>query len=231
MLDDSMGIDDQDIMIRNEEGPHSARRSAYGFRDIDENLRYFHNLINKIRKRNKIQGCDHRWRMEGKEKSIRPRLIYGFTPRKVSDEDNVMLITPFAEKEVKTAFWACDISRSPGPDEENTKFINRFLKNVEAVSRLKINRDKCVVYGIQVEENKLGDLANIVGCQVGQVPFVYLGTMVWAVMSASTGWSDVVNKVRNWLRRWEGLNISMGGRITLNNAVLSSIPVYYMSIF
>lgn len=44
-------------------------------------------------------------------------------------------------------------------------------------------------------------------------------------------WQPVIDKVQKKLDKWNRLNLSRGGRLTLCNSVVSRIPNYYMSIF
>ncbi|KAL8498535.1 hypothetical protein ACS0TY_021749 [Phlomoides rotata] len=44
-------------------------------------------------------------------------------------------------------------------------------------------------------------------------------------------WSGVIQKIKNRLRAWEDRKISFGGRIILLNAVLNSLPTYYLSFY
>jgi len=41
----------------------------------------------------------------------------------ISEEDNVMLTRRFSEEEIKDAIWACEGSKSPGPDDYNFGFL------------------------------------------------------------------------------------------------------------
>lgn len=68
-------------------------------------------------------------------------------------------------------------------------------------------------------------------CSVGKIPFVYLGLKVGTNHSKVSDWRYMVQKVRNRVRKWETSKISIGGRLTLINSVLSSLPVYLMSIY
>ncbi|KAL8478393.1 hypothetical protein ACS0TY_030339 [Phlomoides rotata] len=58
---------------------------------------------------------------------------------------------------------------------ENVVFLNRFLSNLEFVSGLRVNLNKNSLYGVNVGDGKLYDLAGVMGCEVGRIPFVYLG--------------------------------------------------------
>jgi hypothetical protein len=47
----------------------------------------------------------------------------------------------------------------------------------------------------------------------------------WAI------WMDLVNKIQTRLHVWKGKFLSLGERVVLLNSVLTSIPLYYLSLF
>lgn len=114
---------------------------------------------------------------------------------------------------------------------ENTVFVKRFLRLMEIASGLKVNFDKCCVYGINVNEERLAEMANTLRCRTGSIPFDYLGIKVGVEYRRASDWECVVQKVKNRLKRWESNKISIGGRVTLLNVVLTTIPLYYLSTY
>lgn len=56
--------------------------------------------------------------------------------------------------------------------------MRRVLRNMKLVSSLKVNFDKCYIFGVNVNESRLGAMAEILGCNVGYLPFAYLGIKV-----------------------------------------------------
>lgn len=97
---------------------------------------------------------------------------------------------------------------------DNVRFIKHFLVNLEMVSGLKVNRDKCNIYGLNVANSQMSDFASWLGCTIGSTPFKYLGVRVGSTHRLVVDWEDVVKKIRNRVRKWEGLNLSIGGRLT-----------------
>ncbi|GKV16331.1 hypothetical protein SLEP1_g26989 [Rubroshorea leprosula] len=108
----------------------------------DANTKYFHGCIIKRRKQCGIEGImkDGEWFEEpeevkqtihdyfrGKfkeEKWNRPSI--GTIPvKKISEEDNKMLVSTFTEEEIKEAVWSCDGNKSPGPDGFNFNLIKK----------------------------------------------------------------------------------------------------------
>ncbi|PWA77746.1 reverse transcriptase domain-containing protein [Artemisia annua] len=74
-------------------------------------------------------------------------------------------------------------------------------------------------------------MANIIGCKVGRLPFDYLGIKVGANMSRIANWSGVLETIKGRLQSWKSNLLSIGGRLTLIKSVLSSLPVYYLSLY
>jgi hypothetical protein len=44
-------------------------------------------------------------------------------------------------------------------------------------------------------------------------------------------WNSVIEKMEARLAGWKRLYLSMGGRLTLINSTLSSLPTYFLSLF
>lgn len=66
---------------------------------------------------------------------------------------------------------------------------------------------------------------------MGSLPFSYLGIRIGGLRGRKNEWQEVVQKVRSRLKKWEGRKISIEGRVTLINSVLSSIPTYFISMY
>ncbi|KAL8531621.1 hypothetical protein ACS0TY_008279 [Phlomoides rotata] len=98
-------------------------------------------------------------------------------------------------------------------------------------SGLKVNFEKCCLLGVNIRESKLRDMAEVLECGVGTFPFSYLDIKVGMNHRHTTEWSGEIQKIRNHVKRWEDKKISLGGRIILVNAVLSSLPTYHLSFY
>ncbi|MCI37150.1 putative non-LTR retroelement reverse transcriptase [Trifolium medium] len=83
--------------------------------------------------------------------------------------------------------------------------------------------------GVNISEEFLAMASNFLNCRIGRTSFKYLGLPVGANLRKMSTWMPMLNVIRGRLGSWGHKYISLGGRIVLINAVLSSIPIYYLS--
>ena len=100
--------------------------------------------------------------------------------------------------------------------EENLRHLVSILQCFYLASGLRINIHKCSIMGVggvtNVEVNRG---AQMIGCEASKTPFKYLGIMVGGKMNRLQSWDVVIDKVM----------------ATLTKSVLSTIPLYYFSMF
>ncbi|GKV24334.1 hypothetical protein SLEP1_g33961 [Rubroshorea leprosula] len=106
-----------------------------------------------------------------------------------------------------------------------------ILRTFDLVSGLKINFNKSLIIGIGVEEEWLDKMAWIMCCKKGNLPFKYLGIPIGGSCRKISFWKPLVEVFHKKLTTWKGRFLSLGGRITLINSVLSSLPVFWMSMY
>ena len=109
-------------------------------------------------------------------------------------------------------------------------YLSWLLMWFEACSGLRINLEKSElilvgrVHGIE-------DLALELGCRVGGLPACYLGLPLGPTFKSSAVWDGIKERFRKRLAMWKRQYISKGGRLTLIRSTLSSMPIYFMSLF
>ncbi|KAL5578918.1 hypothetical protein UlMin_011360 [Ulmus minor] len=70
-----------------------------------------------------------------------------------------------------------------------------------------------------------------VGCEKGSWPMKYLGLPLGGNPISAEFWNPVIEKVGKRLDGWKKAFLSKGGRLTLIQSVLSTIPIYLMFLF
>ncbi|GKC08551.1 RNA-directed DNA polymerase, eukaryota [Tanacetum coccineum] len=113
----------------------------------------------------------------------------------------------------------------------NIKMIVNVLNCFFMASGLKINLHKSKLSGIGISKEDTDLAASIVGCSTCSLPFHYLGVKVGASVSRINSWKEVIDKISSRLSKWKTKTLSNGGRLTLLKSVLTSLPIYYMSIY
>ena len=113
---------------------------------------------------------------------------------------------------------------------EQLMYLRWTLMWFEAFSGLKINLVKSEIIPLGRVDN-VEALAAELGCGVGSLPTKYLGLPLGAPHRASGVWGSIEERFRNRLSSWKKQYISKGGRLTLIRSTLSSLPIYFLSLF
>ncbi|WVZ75235.1 hypothetical protein U9M48_023312 [Paspalum notatum var. saurae] len=69
------------------------------------------------------------------------------------------------------------------------------------------------------------------GCKIGSLSFRYLGIPMHFRKSSNKDWKAVEDRFEKRLSGWKGKLISVGGRLVLINAVISSLPMFIFYFF
>jgi hypothetical protein len=74
-------------------------------------------------------------------------------------------------------------------------------------------------------------IANMLNCQLGELPIKYLGVPISDVKLGKVAFADLIEKIAKRIPPWKGKQSSSGGRLILTNTWLSSLPTYRMGIY
>ncbi|GKD63266.1 hypothetical protein Tco_1305374, partial [Tanacetum coccineum] len=113
----------------------------------------------------------------------------------------------------------------------NANNLILILKCFEEASGLKVNLSKSKLFGVGVNVEEVEYVASSLGCLHDSISFIYLGLPVGKRMNLCEGWSVVIQRLRDLLSAWKARSLSIGGRLTLIQATLGSIPLYCLSLF
>lgn len=116
-------------------------------------------------------------------------------------------------------------------DGENLIVLKCILRLFKLMSGLKVNFSKNKLLGINVGVKQVKENAKVLGCEVETGQFTYLGMKIEINPNRRNSWSELILKVRNRIASWGSRSIAMGGRVTLNQSVIFSIPIYFLSFY
>jgi hypothetical protein len=96
-------------------------------------------------------------------------------------------------------------------------------------SGLKVNFWKSCLFGVNVSNEFLTMASDFLNCRLGLLPFKYLGLPVGANPRLCSTWKPMLDAIKGRLCSWGNRYVSLGGRIVLINAVLNSLPIFFLS--
>ncbi|XP_058742110.1 uncharacterized protein LOC131614557 [Vicia villosa] len=82
-----------------------------------------------------------------------------------------------------------------------------------------------------VDDTVLIVASSFLGCQIGKLPFVFLGIPVGGNHRRKQFWSFLISKLKKRLGGWQRKHLSLGGKVALLNAVLNSIHIFVLSFY
>ncbi|XP_022032114.1 uncharacterized protein LOC110933188 [Helianthus annuus] len=125
--------------------------------------------------------------------------------------------TPLHGPMVSHLFYADDAILIGEQFKDNISNVIRILWVFHICSGLKITIFKSNLYAIRVGNSELKTMADLIGCQVDEVPFKYLGLWVGANMNRVANWKPMYDIFEARLSKWNASTLSIGGRIFFNS--------------
>ncbi|XP_059630139.1 uncharacterized protein LOC132273131 [Cornus florida] len=108
--------------------------------------------------------------------------------------------------------------------------LRRMMKHFEEVSGLAVNKEKSEVYFTRSVKRK-STMLRILGCRQGSLPFTYLGLPISDRGIRRLDCKPLMDKVVAATTRWAGMNFSRAGRIELLRVVVTSMVLYWFSVY
>lgn len=106
-----------------------------------------------------------------------------------------------------------------------------MLQCFQLLSGLRINFQKSSLFGFNESQETIQYCASILGCNVENGAFKYLGNIICSNPAKSAYWNHLLSKVKNKLDNWHAENHSITGKLILMKATLDSIPIFWFNLF
>jgi hypothetical protein len=130
----------------------------------------------------------------------------------------------------RASLYADDVALFLTPSEHDIAGISAVLAGFGRATGLITNLSKSSITPICCSPTQVDSLANAIGIQVKPFPCVYLGMPLSVKKLTKADWQALLDKVDRHLATWKARMMSLAGRLEMLNSVLSSLPVYLMTI-
>jgi len=117
------------------------------------------------------------------------------------------------------------------PRLEFLKNMQNVLYSYQSFSGLTVNYAKSGLIVLGKKEEWAERAANLLRCNLVQLPITYLGVPLGANMRKYSSWQPVLSKIQQRLANWKANCLSRPGKLVLIKAVINSLPIYYLSLF
>lgn len=112
-------------------------------------------------------------------------------------------------------------------DPRQLASLKEILQTFATSTGLKVNFNKSFLIPINVDESKWGDLTEAFGCQLGSMPFTYLGLPLSTTRPSVQEFMPILTRMEKRLMGIFKL-LTYAGRLILVNLVFSALPTFYM---
>ncbi|GJR17401.1 RNA-directed DNA polymerase, eukaryota, reverse transcriptase zinc-binding domain protein [Tanacetum coccineum] len=116
-------------------------------------------------------------------------------------------------------------------DINSVNTIKNALEIFSAVSGLYPNLGKSTIFCGSMDKVTINDVLQILPFKKGKLPIRYLGVPLVSKKIGVQDCKDLIDKVKNRIQDWKNKSLSYAGRTQLIASVLSSIQVYWASVF
>ncbi|KAJ4820751.1 RNA-directed DNA polymerase (reverse transcriptase)-related family protein [Rhynchospora pubera] len=99
------------------------------------------------------------------------------------------------------------------------------------VSGIQLNLNKTALVPFNLHPQQCSLLQSLLGCPATTLPIKYLGLPLTDRRPDRACFQSLIDKVASKLAGWKYRLLSRAGRVVLASSVLSSIPIYLMSVF
>lgn len=133
-------------------------------------------------------------------------------------------------KHISHMLYVDDVLMFVNGKNKNMEIILKFIRVYESASGQKLNSIKSKFYvHHSVSSSKKFVIANVVGFQEGTLPFIYLGPPSYNKLTIQD-YELVISKITKKVEAQKWCFLFMGGKITLIQTVLSTIPKHILVV-
>ncbi|KAJ1702306.1 hypothetical protein LUZ63_002085 [Rhynchospora breviuscula] len=109
--------------------------------------------------------------------------------------------------------------------------LTLVLNTFSSISGIDINWMKTSFVPFNIDDGDLPHIQNLLNCAQASLPIIYLGLPLTCKRPDRLCFQMLIDKVNAKLAGWKSSLLSRAGRIVLTSSVLSSTPIFFMSVF
>jgi hypothetical protein len=139
------------------------------------------------------------------------------------------IMESFMPEGIMTLQYADDIllfSSCGSSEIRNLKIVSMLFEKVSGM-RINFNKSECIP--INLEADQIHEIAHILYCPMGSLPFRYLGVPMHYEKLNREDLQLVLDKLIKRIAGWRGRLLAYSKRLVLIKTCLASIPVYLLS--
>jgi hypothetical protein len=106
-------------------------------------------------------------------------------------------------------------------------FLKAILNSFASSTGLKVNYNKSNMYSINVPSDKMEILSRTLNCQIGEMPFTYLGLPLGLAKPRKEHFLPLIQRIEKRLSCSSNF-LSQAGRLELVNSVFSALLTFFM---
>jgi hypothetical protein len=130
----------------------------------------------------------------------------------------------------RASLYADDVALFLNPSKHDIAGISAILARFGRATGLITNLTKSSITPICCSPTQVDSLANEIGIPVSSFPCTYLGMPLSVKKLTKADWQALFDKVDRYLATWKARMMSFACHLEILNSVLSSLPVYLMTI-
>nr|XP_043639249.1 uncharacterized protein LOC122610319 [Erigeron canadensis] len=116
-------------------------------------------------------------------------------------------------------------------DASSAKVVWEALEEFKSVSGLSPSIPKSIAYFCNVRNHVKISILSILPFEEGKLPVKYLGVPLVSTRLIYRDCKELVERIRDRVNNWENKFLSFAGRLQLVQSVLSSMHIYWSSVF
>lgn len=151
--------------------------------------------------------------------------------RKINEHDGFQYHTKCAAEKTVNLCFADDLILFCHGDPTSASIIMAALEEFKSCSGLVPSIPKSTVFFCNVKNYVKREILNILPFKEGVLPVKYLGVPLISTRLLHKDCKVLVERVKNRLNDWKNKSLSFVGRLQLIISVLSSMQVYWASVF